>query len=225
MPDAGAPAAVTDGPPDVSAASASAGTVPRHRVSPRLPVLIGLITFAVSLVLLSAVAAIGLTVGDRLVRDVEMRVLVSRIEASEKQMGEVQAQEARAVESYRSGALTEEQLDDQLVEIARRGAENVAAAGRQVAAADWLRWHTDVQAAQLAYLAHNRAWVAHLDRAAQDPTEFAQPQDAINDTFEQARQPLLDAVPSWDPLEVRPRVEKIFADGTADPSGSGGPQA
>ena len=39
---------------------------------------------------------------------IEMRVLVSRIEASEKQMGEVQAQEARAIESYRSGALTEE---------------------------------------------------------------------------------------------------------------------
>lgn len=184
--------------------------------------LIGLLTFVVALVMLSALAAAGYGLGDRLARDVEMRVLVGRIEASEQQMGQVQEQQARAIESYDAGDLSAEQLQDQLVEIAQRGAENIAAAGERVAAVEWLSWHEDVEAAQLAYLAHNRAWVGYLDAAAKDPSEFAQPQDAINLTFEQAQQPMLDAVPSWDPLDVRARVLKIFSDGQA---GDGGPQA
>lgn len=174
--------------------------------------LIGLIAFVVSLVVLVAVVAVGGAVGDQVSRDVELRVLVGRIESSEAAMSEVQAQEARALESYRNGVLSRDQLDDQLVEIAERGAENIAAAGDRVAAAEWLRWHRDIEAAQLAYLAHNRAWVEYLQRAAKDPTEFGRSQDRINETFAAAQEPLLAAVPSWDVLDVRPRIDAIFAE-------------
>ncbi len=210
--------------PDASPISAPVRPATAARgMPPRLPMLIGLITFVVTLVLLSVTAAVSLTVGDQVARNVELRQLVTRIEASEAQMSEVQAQEAAAVASYRDGTLSQEQLDDELRAIARRGAVNIAAAGERVAAVEWARWHREIQSAQLAYLAHNEAWTAYLTRAADDPGEFAREQAEINDTFAAAQAPLEDAVPSWDMFRLKERIAAIFeppADATDGPTES-----
>lgn len=192
----------------------------RRVMSPRLPMLIGLLTFVVSLVMLAALAVVWGALFDSVARNVEMRQLVTRIEASEAQMGEVQEQRTQARASYQDGELSAEQLDVELSQIARQGAIDIAGAGERVAAVEWLAWHDDVQAAQLAYLAHNEAWIAYLSRAAADPDEFERVQDAVNETFDAAQQPMVDALPSWDLFDLRKRVDAIFA---PSPSQSGGP--
>lgn len=188
--------------------------------SSRLPLLIGLVVFGVSLVVLGALAAVGLRIGDALARDVEMDVLVHQIEVSERAMTAVQEDEAQALARFQAGEIAAPQLRDRLRDIARTGGAEIAAAGERVAAVPWLRWHADVRAAQQAYLAHSRAWVEYLKRAAEDPEEFGRPQEDVNDTFTRLREPLLAAVPRWDPLRVRDRAERLFAPGSPGPPGS-----
>lgn len=179
--------------------------------STRIPVLVGGIAFLVSLLVLGAVSAVAVRVGDSLARDVEMSRLVRQIEASEQAMTAVQQEEARILAQYQAGDLPAERMREQLAAVARAGATTIEAAGQRVAEVPWLRWHSQVRSAQQAYLAHNRAWVDYLERAAEDPSEFGRPQAEVNDTFEQVRDPLLAAVPSWDPLEVRDRAAAVLA--------------
>lgn len=174
-----------------------------------VPIAIGGVTFLVVLVFL------GTLLGDWVARNVEMRALVTRIETSETAMGAVQ-QEVRGIfdEYGQAEALSVQQradLDARLKKAAATGRDAIAAAEGGVADVQWLRWHPEIGAAQEAYLAHNRAWQAYLERAAQDPREFAVTQDLVNETFSAAQGPMLDAVPRPPLFDLQERVDVIFA--------------
>jgi hypothetical protein len=81
-------------------------------------------------------------------------------------------------------------------------------------------WHPEIGAAQDAYLAHNRAWQAYLERAASDPAEFAKEQADINSTFAQAEIDVRAAVPVVPLFNLQDRVDVIFAPPPL-PEGSG----
>lgn len=158
---------------------------------------------------------LGALVGDWAVRNVEMRTLVTRIEASEAAMGDFQDEfQAILAESQGSEALSVEQravLDRRLSEAAAKGRDAIATAGDQVAAVRWLAWHREIGRAQDAYLAHNRAWQAYLGRAAKDAQEFGVTQEEVNATFEAAESPIRAAVPALPLFDLAQRVSEIFA--------------
>ncbi len=173
-----------------------------------MPIVVGLVTFVV--VLVGAV----LVLADWVERNLEMRALVTNIEMSEAAMADVQEAIAdMAVHFDPNTPLTEEEqaaVDDELKGIASQGADGVGRAGGLVAAVPVLPWHADILAAQEAYLAHNQAWQDYLTAAAADPTEFAKPQDAVNETFAAAEQPMRTAVPPLTLFELKRRVDVIL---------------
>ena len=61
--------------------------------------------------------------------------------------------------------------------IAAEGRDRIAAAGSSVAAVQVSPWHQDLLLAKQAYLIHNKAWQAYLDRASKDAAEFGKPRD------------------------------------------------
>jgi hypothetical protein len=174
-----------------------------------LPVIAGALTFLIVLVLA------GLAVGDAFARNVEMRSLVARVEASEAAMGALQNNVGEIFAEYegRTPLSDEDQaaLDEQLKAAAVAGRDAIGKAGRDVEAMRWLAWHREIGAAQDAYLAHNRAWQDYLDRAAQDPAEFVSPQDDVNSTFEAAERYFRTALPPLALFDLRDRVDAIFA--------------
>ena len=178
----------------------------------------GALAFLVTLVL------VGSLVSDWAARNYEMRTLLTRIEASETAMGDLQTDVEGILARYQGqGALTDESraaLDAELAAVAGKGRDSIGAAGDGVAGVRWLAWHRDVSRAQEAYLAHNRAWQAYLDRAAKDPAEFGAPQDAVNRTFEDAEAPIRAALPVPALFDLLSRVDVVFA---PPPAVSGGP--
>ncbi len=158
-----------------------------------LPIVAGVVTFLLVLV------TVGVVVGDVFARNVEMRSLVARIEASESAMGALQEDVQGIFAEYegRTPLSDEDQaaLDEKLKAAAAAGRDAIAAAGQDVEAMRWLVWHREIGAAQDAYLAHNRAWQDYLGRAAQDPAEFARPQDDVNSTFEDAERYVRASLP------------------------------
>jgi hypothetical protein len=200
------------------------GVVPGPQVAavrrPRrwLPLVAGAVTFLLVLV------TVGVVVGDAFARNVEMRSLVARVEASESAMGTLQ-DEVRAIFTEYEGRtpLSDEDqaaLDEQLKAAAAAGRDAIAEAGRDVEAMRWLAWHREIGAAQDAYLAHNRAWQDYLDRAAQDPAEFVRPQDDVNTTFEAAERSFRAALPWLALFDLRDRVDAIFAPPPAEDGSS-----
>ncbi len=182
-----------------------------------VPVVVGLVTFVVVLV------AAGLVVADWAERNLEMRALVTNVEASEGAMTDLQAALSdMAVHVDPNTPLTDAEqaaVDERLKQIAADAVAAVARGGDQVAAVPVLPWHEDVLAAQRAYLAHNQAWQHYLSAAAKDPSEFARPQDAVNETFAAAERPMRDAVPPGALFELKQRIDVIFA----PPPAQGGP--
>lgn len=178
---------------------------------------------ALALVLLTTA---NLAVGGELVaRSLEANDLVSAVEQSETAMKTTQADFEDAISAYDTDNLTDaerEQLLTDLSEVAARGEEAIAAAGAGVADVPILPWHTQLLDAQQAYLAHNEAWVDYMAAAAEDPAEWFRPQPAVNDTFAEAKLPLVEAVPLFDFLQTLPRIELIYVSGSGD---SGGGQA
>jgi hypothetical protein len=185
-----------------------------------LPVVLGAVTFLLVLV------AAGLVVGDAFARSVEMRALVTRVEASESAMGALQEDVQEIFADYEGqtplGDEDRAAVDERLMAAAAAGRDAIAAAGREVEAVRWLAWHREIGTAQDTYLAHNRAWVDYLDRAAQDPAEFGRPQDDVNTTFEAAEGDFREALPPWALFDLADRVDAIFA---PPPSEDGSSQA
>lgn len=180
-----------------------------------LPPLLGLATFLVVLVALGGVA------GDLVARNVEMQSLISSIEQSESAMGDLQAEVQQISSRYESQVPLDDaqrgELDAALMQAAAGGRDAIAAAGAKVEAVRWLAWHRDVQAAQEAYLAHNRAWQQYLDRASRDPAEFARQQDKVNSTFGQAEIDIRAALPLIPLFDLADRIDVIFAPAPAGP--------
>lgn len=189
-----------------------------HRPSRWLAPLLGLLTFVVVLV------GGGLVAADWQVRSSEMRALVSSIEASEAAMSETQ-QAVRAALAGLDGADPEadrDALDAALGRAATVGLAAVTDGGDLVAAVGVLPWHDDVREARQAYLAHNLAWQAYLERAAADPEEFGRTQDDVNRTFAEAEGPLRTAVPLFDLWDLGVRLDQVFAEPEPDPGSESG---
>ncbi len=175
---------------------------------------LGLVSFLVALVVFAIGGGAAVFVADQVGQNVEMELLVTAITRSEDQMAHVQEREAEAFTAYQAGQTTRAELADELSQIAELGEVAVAAAGDDVAEVSAFGWHDRVAAARAAYLAHNRAWVDYLAKATSDPLQFTRPQDAVNETFAAAQEPLTAAVPYWDLFDLRTRVAQIFTDGT-----------
>lgn len=183
-----------------------------------LPVVAGVVTFLLVLV------TVGVVVGDAFARNIELRSLVARVEASESAMGALQDDVREILGEYEGRSpLSDEdraELDERLMAAAAAGRDAIAAAGQDVEALRWLAWHREIGAAQDAYLAHNRAWVDYLGRAAEDPAEIGRPQDDVNTTFEAAEGYFRTAVPTLALFDLRDRVDAIFAPPPAEDGSS-----
>jgi hypothetical protein len=169
----------------------------------------------------------GLFTADWGVRNVEMRNLVSAVEASEAAMTTTQEQVSNAFAPFDiGGPLTPEEtelLRQQLTTIARDARVSIEQAGIAVAEVDVQPWHRAIKDAQLAYLVHNQAWVRYMEAAAQDPVEFINPQPLVNETFELAEPIMKRAVPQPPLFDLQARVAQIFIDGSPEeevPEGS-----
>ena len=138
---------------------------------------------------------IGGAVGtDWLARNIEMDRLVSAIEASEASMGTVQGRIAEVFDQL--------DVDD-----------------REIAAVNILPWHTKIKAAQEAYLLHNYAWQAYMQSAAEDPVALTVDQPLVNQSFEDAQEPLESVVPVVALFDLEARVANIFIEGAPQSSG------
>jgi hypothetical protein len=174
-----------------------------------------------SLVLITVTNAVVL--GELALRSVEADNLVTAVEQSEAAMKATQAEFDEVLSAYEAENLTDEereQLRAELSDVAERGGVAIADAGGFVAGLLVMPWHTQVLDAQEAYLAHNQAWVDYMAAAAEDPAEWFRPQPAVNETFADAKLPLIEAVPLFDPLGTLARIELIYVTGSGD-SGDG----
>jgi hypothetical protein len=186
--------------------------------------LISLIAGAVAFLL---TLGIGGAVGtDWLARNVEMDRLVTAIEASEASMGAAQDQVGAILDELDAtdlqGAPTDAEtaaIVAELAGIAVEGADSIGAAGRAIADVSVLPWHTKIEAAKEAYLLHNYAWQAYMQSAIEDPVAFTVNQPLVNQSFEEAQQPLVDAVPELALFDLSSRVENIFIDGAPESTG------
>ena len=191
--------------------------------SPRRAMPAGIV-WAIGIAALVVITAANLFVAAELaLRSAESFTLVTAVEQSEAAMKATQVEFDEVLASYDTENLTDEereQLRAELSDVAERGGAAIAAAGAGVAEVEFMPWHSQVQAAQEAYLAHNQAWVDYMAAAAEDPAEWFRPQPAVNDTFAEAKDPLVAAVPLFDPLSTLERIELIYFTGSGD-SGDG----
>jgi hypothetical protein len=170
---------------------------------PWVPVLAGVLAFVITLFAGSIVAA------DWFWRSVEMDALLDRVEASETVMGQLQDDAAQAFEDHGGGA-DPVKLESTLKALAADARVEIAEAGSSVAELPIAVWHTDIEAARDAYLAHNRAWQDYMQRASNSAEEFVLPQDSVNTTFFDAQAPFVGAVPLPDVSNLLDRVAVIF---------------
>lgn len=173
-------------------------------------------------VLVLLTAANLVMAGELALRSIESERLVAAVEESETAMKTTQEQFDAVLSAYDTEDLTDlerEQVLAELEEVAAQGGAAIAAAGERVGLVEILPWHGQLLAAQEAYLAHNRAWVAYMAASAEDPVEWFEPQAEVNETFADAKRPLVRAVPLFDPLQVLPRIELIYVTGSDDSGG------
>jgi hypothetical protein len=191
--------------------------------SPRRGVPAGIV-WAVGIAALVVITMANVVVaGELALRSLEADNLVSAVEQSETAMKTTQTEFDAALSAYDTENLTDderEQLSADLADVAARGVGAIAIAGEGVAQIEIMPWHTNILDAREAYLAHNQAWVNYMAAAAEDPAEWFRPQPAVNDTFADAKLPLVEAVPFFDFLQTVPRIELIYVAGSGD-SGSG----
>jgi hypothetical protein len=178
---------------------------------------------------IGAVALIAITLanvvvaGELALRSFEADNLVRAVEQSETAMKTTQADFSDVMSRYDTQDLTDderEQLRADLSDVAERGQAAIALEGDRVGLVEIVPWHSELLAAQEAYLAHNRAWVDYMAAAAEDPAEWFRPQPEVNSTFAEAKLPLVEAVPLLDPLRTLQRIELIYVTGSGD-SGDG----
>ena len=179
------------------------------KLSRWLPPLLGFAVF------LTTLFGFGLIVGDWTSRNLEMKALVSAVEDSESAMQWTDDQVQASIKEYgANGKLApaeQKKAFDALSEAAYAGNFAIGAAGEEVAAVTVLPWHGDIKNAQLAYLAHNRAWQDYMEKATDDPTLLFKTQPLINSTFEAAEPLMKKAVPVPALFDLKKRVETIFA--------------
>lgn len=151
----------------------------------------------------------ALVAADLFWRSWEMDALLDRVEASEAVMAQLQDDAAQAFEDHGGGADPAE-LESTLTSLAKDARVDIAEAGAAVEELPIGIWHTNIEEARDAYLAHNLAWQDYMLRASNSAQEFLAPQDAVNETFFGAQQPFIDAVPLPDLWNLMDRVVLIF---------------
>jgi hypothetical protein len=159
---------------------------------------------------------------------VQAERLFTAVEASERSMGVVQAEVSEVFRQFESEDLTEtdrRELVAQLEDIAARGEVSIAAAGERVADVRIWPMNTRLEQARSAYMRHNQAWVDYMARASEDPGQFVSPQPEVNASFFDARIPLLRAIPRIDVLDLKRRLDVIYADSDEEGGSGGGTQA
>lgn len=179
-----------------------------------IPLTAGAVAFFLTLVIGGAVGT------DWVSRNIAMDRLVSAIESSEAAMGTVQERvglvfdelEASAEGGESSPELTAEAVQE-LAAIAVDGENSIGAAGDVIAGLNFLPWHSDINAARDAYYLHNLAWQAYMISAQEDPVAFVTEQPVVNQSFEDAREPLEDAIPDLALFDLSQRVTDIFVEG------------
>lgn len=160
--------------------------------------------------LLTLVAGLGFA-ADWALRTSEMRSLISEIYESESVMEAFQEAAFDAVEEHRTaGPQDRGKLDDELIALAIVANEELQIVGDEIAALPILPWHRAISEARDAYLVHNVAWQDYTARVIEDPAELLRDQPLVNSTFEEAQQPLLDAIPQPDLLELELDVWVIY---------------
>jgi len=169
-----------------------------------LPWVAGAVAFVLTLV------AGGALVADWSWRVGQMQTLLERVEASEAVMGELQDAVSEAFEEHGSSG-DNQKLDRELRALATEAQAELAAAGSAVAELPIAVWHVDIEQARDAYLLHNFAWQAYMGRASESSAEFLRPQEEVNQTFIDAEEPFIDAVPEPDFEGLMDRVAEIFA--------------
>jgi len=166
-------------------------------------------------VALIALASLAL-MADWTARNVEMVRMLNAIEASENQMKVAQdAILSQVPDDPRDADLAD---DKQLKAAAAAGRDEVAAAGEAARGLSFFPWHSELIAAQGAYLAHNQAWVDYLAAGAADPRTMFDDQDDIEPTWREAEVLVEAAVPLLPWPRINYRVNEIFTDET--PGGS-----
>lgn len=182
------------------------------------------LAWTVGLVALVLLTAANVAVaGELVLRSVEADSLVRAVEQSETAMKTTQEQFDEVLSAYDTENLTDEereQLRAELADVAAQGEAAIALAGEGVAEVQVMPWHAQLLDARAAYLAHNQAWVDYMAAATAEPAEWFRPQPAVNETFADAKLPLVEAVPLFDPLDTLQRIEFIYITGS-DESGGG----
>ena len=184
----------------------------QSRSIPIWPIAI-VVVIVVSLISTAAVVAFG-------VRTAQAERLITAVEGSENAMKQAQLALNEVLEEFEAPDFTPEDRAELVADLkatAAEGAESIEQAGVRVVDVRVSPWDTRVAEAKTVYLEHNLAWVTYLTAVSQDPSELARPQPAINATFFDARTPLWQAIPAVDVLDLRERINAIYAD-----SGSGG---
>lgn len=181
-------------------------------MSSRAPSGTGALVAGVIVLLSSALLAAGwtLAIGDWVARNAEMARLLQAIEGSEAAMVATQNEVTELMSQHAQDGDGGE-LIAELGDAAGRGRDAIAAEGTQVQAVDVLPWHTSIDEAKQAYLAHNTAWQEYLDRATGNPSEFVTPQPLVDATFAAAEPLLRAAVPLLDLWEFSQRIDVIYA--------------
>lgn len=161
-------------------------------------------------------------ISDFVARTIEADALITAVERSETSMKVTQEEFAAVMATVDPESLTDQQraaLRTELTDLALKSQASIGLAGIGVADVSVLPWHTSITNARDVYLEHNSAWVDYMAAAAADPAEWFRPQAAVNDTFADARDPLIEAVPFVDVLQILARIELIYVSGSGD-SGS-----
>lgn len=162
-------------------------------------------------------------ISDFTARTIEADALITAVERSETSMKVTQEEFAAVMATVDPESLTDQQraaLRTELTDLAQKSQASIGLEGIGVADVSVLPWHTSITNAKDVYLDHNSAWVDYMAAAAADPAEWFRPQAAVNDTFADARDPLIEAVPFVDVLQILARIELIYVSG-GDDSGSG----
>lgn len=157
------------------------------------------------------VAAAVFGLADWATKTYEINRLLDRVEASEAAMIRYQDRVGAVQLPDDPDPADRDRAEQELMTAASEGRTEVEDAGEQVASVSFLPWHGELVAAQGAYLAHNRAWVDHLGRGAEDVSVLLGDDPLIDSTWATAevRMRAAQPWPTWPTIQQR--VDAIFA--------------
>lgn len=172
-----------------------------------------------------AIVGTGVVVGDWAARNWEMGRLLTAVEGSESAM---QAAKDRISAAKTPGGKDREptpeekrKARDEISGLAEEGHAQVQSRGQDVAGVSFLPWHTELLAAQAAYLDHNGAWVEYLANGSEDPATLAEGNNRISPTWEVAQNTFRATLPPLAWPWLSDEVETIFFDEEEDDGSSG----